>query len=133
MHEDSTRGPYRTYTYDAEQFVHNPWKDRSFYANRDKSQDKFNEGEPYYGIKGIKKLSNRTIVMVCLAVAGFALALQVLAIRNSFTFQREELIRRSIEANETLKKVKEAAALNGNEAQIELLKLKFASRSKIDD
>ncbi|CAH1982185.1 unnamed protein product [Acanthoscelides obtectus] len=71
--------------------------------------------------------------MVCLAVAGFALALQVLAIRNSFTFQREELIRRSIEANETLKKVKEAAALNGNEAQIELLKLKFASRSKIDD
>nr|CAI5868795.1 unnamed protein product [Callosobruchus analis] len=133
MHEVSSRGPYRMYTYNAEPFVHDPWKDPSFYANRDKSKDKFHEQDPYYGIRGIKRMSNTGIVLICLAFAAFGVAVQVFAIRNSFSFRREDLIKRSIEANEHLKKTKEAAAVNGNEVQIELLKLKFASRGKLDD
>nr|CAH7725983.1 unnamed protein product [Callosobruchus chinensis] len=131
MHEVSSGGPYRMYTYSAEQFVNDPWKDPSFYANRDKSE--FHKQDPYYGIKGINRMTNKSVVIVCMALTAFGVLLQVFAIRNSFTFQREDLIKKSIEANEYLKEARKAADVNGNEVQIELLKLKFANRGKFDD
>ncbi|KAJ8945431.1 hypothetical protein NQ318_009887 [Aromia moschata] len=101
----STTGapPRRTRVYYKEEFGSDPWRDPSFYTNRDRTRDAYYESKSYYGIKG----------------------LQILAIRHSFTFKREELIRQSKEAEETLKKVREVAATNGNELQIELLKSHF--------
>ncbi|KAJ8966861.1 hypothetical protein NQ314_003255 [Rhamnusium bicolor] len=107
-----------------------PWKDPSFYRNRNKSEDRYNEGKPYYGIKGVKKVSNFTVVIVCLSITVFVVVLQLLAIRNSFTFRRDQLIRRSNEAQDSLSEVRQAASLNGNELQIELLKLRFKNSAK---
>lgn len=52
--------------------------------------------------------------------------------RKSVTFQTEELIRKSNEAGEELRKSKEAADRNGNKLQIELLRLKFEGKYSED-
>ncbi|VEN35050.1 unnamed protein product [Callosobruchus maculatus] len=80
MHEVSSGGPYRMYKYNAEPFFHDPWKDPSFYANRDRSRDKFYEQDPYYGIKGVNRMSNKSVVMICIALTVFGLSLQVFAV-----------------------------------------------------
>ena len=48
------------------------WRDESLWESRDKSKDKYYKDKPYYGIKGVKKVSNRFIAAGCVAfmVAG---------------------------------------------------------------
>ncbi|XP_018571635.1 dnaJ-like protein 60 [Anoplophora glabripennis] len=127
-YRNEIRVPYK------EQFGSDPWKDPSFYINRNKADDKKYENEPYYyGIKGLKRVSNLTVVIFCLTVTTIVVSLQVLAIRHSLTFKRDELIKRSNSAQDSLKQVREAAALNGNEKQLEILKQKFADNLKYKD
>ncbi|KAJ8913034.1 hypothetical protein NQ315_002050 [Exocentrus adspersus] len=123
-HRDEIRVQYR------EPFRTDPWKDPSFYINRNRAHDRKYESEPYYGIKGINRVSNLAVVIVCLTIASLVIGLQVLAIRSSVTFKRDELIRRSNAAKESLKQVRDAASINGNEMQIELLTQKFKNSSK---
>lgn len=61
-----------------------PWKDPSFYINRNKADDKKYEDEPYYGIRGLKRVSNLTVAIFCLTITTIVVGLQVLAIRYWF-------------------------------------------------
>ncbi|XP_023026339.2 dnaJ-like protein 60 isoform X2 [Leptinotarsa decemlineata] len=109
-----------------------PWKDPIFYHNRDKSKNTQGDNNSYYGIKGVKKVSNFTIVIMCLIIATIGVSLQFLAIRKSFTMQRDHLIEKSRQAENSLKLIKDTAALNGNEVQLELLKMRFANRGRTE-
>lgn len=42
--------------------------------------------EPYYGVKGIKRLPNKYIVLFCLVWAGFGIGVQYFTIRYSYVF-----------------------------------------------
>uniref|UniRef100_A0A336MIM9 CSON000512 protein n=1 Tax=Culicoides sonorensis TaxID=179676 RepID=A0A336MIM9_CULSO len=79
--------------------------------------------EPYYGIKGVKRLPNKTIVLLCLFWAGIGITAQYFAIRHSFTFKRNELEQKSAEISETHLSVRAEAEKFGNKVQLERLKL----------
>lgn len=52
------------------------------WEHRDKSEDKYYESKPYYGIKGIKgRLPHSWIVLFCFAIAAFGVATQLIVIR----------------------------------------------------
>ncbi|CAG9826708.1 unnamed protein product [Diabrotica balteata] len=108
----------------------NQWTDRTFYANRDRSKDDMYMQKPYYGIKGQERVSNFKVVVICLTLASFVVGLQFLAIAKSATFQREELQRKSQEAQDSLNSLKRKVEINGNQLQIELLNLKFAEQER---
>lgn len=60
--------------------VFSPWKDSSFYHNRDKSQDSYNS-QGYYGIRGVRKVSNLTLVLICISIILVGTSLQVILIQ----------------------------------------------------
>ncbi|XP_056642315.1 dnaJ-like protein 60 [Diorhabda sublineata] len=107
------------------------WSDPTFYNNRDKSKDKFYEERPYYGIRGKGKVSNFTVVAVCIALASFVVGLQALAIVKSTTFQRDKLLEKSSEAEKSLKELKRNVEINGNRVQLEILNMKFAEQERM--
>uniref|UniRef100_A0A6P7F0C5 DnaJ-like protein 60 n=1 Tax=Diabrotica virgifera virgifera TaxID=50390 RepID=A0A6P7F0C5_DIAVI len=108
----------------------NQWTDNTFYANRDRNKDDMYMQKPYYGIKGQERVSNFKVVVICLALASFIVGLQFLAIAKSATFQREDLQRKSQEAQDSLNSLKRKVEINGNQLQIELLNLKFAEQER---
>lgn len=59
--------------------------------------------------------------------------LLLLYCRYSVTFNRDKLIKRSNDAQDSLKRLREVASLNGNEVQIEILKQKLAKNAKYKD
>ncbi|KAF4526190.1 hypothetical protein B566_EDAN001874 [Ephemera danica] len=99
-----------------------PWRDETIWHMRDRSQDGNYQSKPYYGIHGIKKLSNTWIVVACLVFTALGVGLQFLAIRSSFTMSRDLLEKRSQEIGKTHQTVRQQAEMNGNSRQIQLLK-----------
>ncbi|XP_055697879.1 dnaJ-like protein 60 [Phlebotomus papatasi] len=81
--------------------------------------------EDYYGLKGVKKVSNYVIVVLCLIFAGIGVALQILAIRSSMTFKREKLDLQSTETSHQHAQVKDDASKYGNELQLKRLRDKL--------
>ncbi|KAK9721823.1 DnaJ domain [Popillia japonica] len=97
-------------------------RDPSFWDYRDKTQDKFYQGRSYYGIKGVPRVPNKIIVVVCMVFTAIGVALQVILIRKSVTLKRDHMIQKSIEAEDALKTVRNDAEKYGNEMQIQRLK-----------
>ncbi|XP_067011554.2 dnaJ homolog subfamily C member 4 isoform X2 [Anabrus simplex] len=60
-----------------------PFRDPSFWENRDKSNIYYDR--PYYGIKGVQKMSNTWIVFLCFIFTAIGVGLQVLLINQSWT------------------------------------------------
>lgn len=61
--------------------VRDPWKDPSLFHNRDKSKDKENGRNSYYGIKNFKRVSNNWVALMILTVAAVGAVLQAFLIR----------------------------------------------------
>ncbi|XP_065159131.1 dnaJ-like protein 60 isoform X2 [Atheta coriaria] len=108
-------------------FKRNPMDDPSFFRNRDKSKDKFYESKPYYGIKGLPRMSNSVILVAVLLIMAVGMTAQVLAIQYSVTFRRDELMYQSNMANRSLEKARQTAEQNGNQMQLAILEEKFRS------
>ncbi|XP_035780679.1 dnaJ-like protein 60 isoform X2 [Anopheles albimanus] len=83
------------------------------------------EEQPYYGIKGVKKVSNWTIVVFCAIFMLFGIVLQTVAISKSFTFKRNQLDEFSRQNAIQHAEVREEAEKYGNKAQIERMKAKL--------
>ncbi|XP_008192304.2 dnaJ-like protein 60 [Tribolium castaneum] len=109
--------------------IRNPYNDPLFWVNRNKSKDKYYENSSYYGVDGISKLPNSTIVMICIFFSLIGVGLQYLAITRSVTFKREVLIQKSLEAEKVHNEARTAAHNNGNEAQLETLKKRLLGRT----
>uniref|UniRef100_A0A2M4APR1 Putative molecular chaperone dnaj superfamily n=2 Tax=Anopheles triannulatus TaxID=58253 RepID=A0A2M4APR1_9DIPT len=97
---------------------HRPWSS----GNKHNS----NEEQPYYGIKGVKKVSNWTIVVYCAIFMLFGIVLQTIAISKSFTFKRNQLDEFSRQNAIQHAEVREEAEKYGNKAQIERMKAKLS-------
>uniref|UniRef100_A0AAG5DQJ6 J domain-containing protein n=1 Tax=Anopheles atroparvus TaxID=41427 RepID=A0AAG5DQJ6_ANOAO len=100
-----------------QQIFHRPWASNTMRYN--------NEEEPYYGIKGVKKVSNWTIVLFCGIFMLIGIVLQAVAISKSFTFKRDQLDEFSRKNAITHSGVREEAEKYGNEMQIERMKAKL--------
>lgn len=81
-------GGQNVYENDTQQ---DPWKDPSFYRNRDLSRDEENRSKPYYGFGKLDRVPNSWLVAVLIAITTVGVALQALAIRHSMTFRRNSL------------------------------------------
>ncbi|XP_059609995.1 dnaJ-like protein 60 isoform X2 [Phlebotomus argentipes] len=79
------------------------------------------QGENYYGLKGVKRVSNYIIVLLCAIFTGIGVTLQVLAIRSSMTFKRENLDLQSEECARQHAQAKADANKYGNDLQIKRL------------
>ncbi|XP_058126036.1 dnaJ-like protein 60 [Anopheles ziemanni] len=107
--------------FNGQQIFHRPWaENKERYSNAD---------QPYYGIKGVKKVSNWTIVLFCGIFMLIGIVLQAVAISKSFTFKRDQLDEFSRKNAITHAGVREAAEKYGNEAQIERMKAKLSKES----
>jgi DnaJ homolog subfamily C member 4 len=91
---------------------HEPWKAETL--RKATSPD-------YYGVKGLKKMSNWKIVMACVIFCAVGSVIQAVAIRKSFTFKRQEMIDRSAVASENLAKARDNANKFSVEEQLERL------------
>lgn len=78
--------------------------------------------DSFYGIKGIKKVSNWTIVFYCMVFMVVGGIVQAYAISKSFTFKREQLDEDSRKNALMLAKARAEAQSSGNEAQLERMK-----------
>ncbi|XP_053674886.1 dnaJ-like protein 60 [Anopheles nili] len=99
------------------QIFHRPW------ASNTKRYT--GEEEPYYGIKGIKRVSNWTIVVCCGIFMLIGIVVQVAAISKSFTFKRDQLDEFSRQNAIKHAEIREEAEKMGNKAQIERMKAKL--------
>ncbi|XP_049280941.1 dnaJ-like protein 60 [Anopheles funestus] len=99
------------------QVFHRPWAANAMHYS--------NEEQPYYGIKGVKKVSNWTIVLFCGIFMLIGIVLQAVAISKSFTFKRDQLDEFSRQNAITHAEVREEAQKYGNKAQIERMKAKL--------
>ncbi|XP_015587835.1 dnaJ-like protein 60 [Cephus cinctus] len=59
----------------------------------------------YYGITGIKRVSNLRIALLLFIFSAVGVALQFLAVHRSVTFQRQNLINRSTESEKRLARI----------------------------
>lgn len=89
--------------------VHKPWEVKPDYNP--------NPG-PYYGIKGVNRVSNATIVMFLLGFAMISVGIGFVSVRKSFELNRSQLDVKSKEAGEHHAVVRENAQKYGNDEQL---------------
>jgi DnaJ homolog subfamily C member 4 len=100
--------------------MHEPWKvDPTSYTDAGPNY------QPYYGVKGIKRMKNWKIVCACVIFCATGVLLQVIAITRSVTFKREQLDKYSAINSAKHEAARELAIKNGNSGQIDLLKLRM--------
>nr|CAD7463448.1 unnamed protein product [Timema tahoe] len=98
------------------------FRDGSFWENRDRSKDNFDQNKGYYGFRGINRVSNARIALLCFIFAGCGVYLQFLAIRFSMTLSRDRLDEYSYQNGLILSKARKEALLNGNKLQLEMMR-----------
>ncbi|XP_073981165.1 uncharacterized protein isoform X1 [Rhodnius prolixus] len=93
------------------------------------------EQDAYYGIKGIKKVSNNRIAIVVILFTLLAVVIQLVTIRNSVIRSRERMLEESRKNSLLHAMAREKATLYGQDYQINLLKktLKGSFGSEIDE
>lgn len=103
-----------------------PWKPMSY-------SEQGPNYSPYYGVQGLKKMSNWKIVAACVLFCVFGAMLQGFAIfRSSAIYRREENDKKSAIYNANYQAVREKAERFGNAEQLERMKLKL-KKSHLDD
>lgn len=76
----------------------------------------------YYGVKGMKKMSNSKIVLLCAIFAVVGVLFQVFLIRESLTFRRKKMDEKTKEAGALHAIALANATKYGNKGQIERLR-----------
>lgn len=95
-------------------------RNQHWYPNPSKYQTP--DPDSYYGIKGLKKVSNWTIVFYCGVFMVVGIIVQTFAISKSFTFNREQLDEDSRKYGLMLATTRAEAESRGNEVQLERMK-----------
>ena len=84
--------------------------------------------DEYYGVKGVKKVTNFKIVVLCAIFAVVGVIFQVFLVKGSLAFRRRKLDEKSQEAGANHAIAKANATKYGNEAQLERLKAVLEKR-----
>lgn len=118
-YDQSLRGIHSV-NYVTRDTMHEPWKvDPTSYTDSGPNYP------PYYGVKGIKRMKNWKIVCACIIFCATGVLIQVLAITKSVTFKREQLDKFSAINSSKHETARNLALKNGNDGQIDLLKLRM--------
>jgi len=104
------------------------WRDQTIWEMRDRSDDKFYEDRPYYGIKGIRRVSNLWIAGGAVMVLCIGAACQFVALRKNSAFVTSRLDAKDVRLGSHLKSARQLAERNGNNVQLEILEAKLASQ-----
>lgn len=78
--------------------------------------------DEYYGLKGVKKVTNSKIVWLCALLAVVGTLFQIFLVRESLSFRRKTLDEKSREAGANHGQARENAIKYGNEGQLERLR-----------
>lgn len=92
---------------------------------RDKTSEDFNKNKPYYGVKGINRVSNYWIAGGAVVVMLIGALFHYAAFKHSVTFNLNNIHTRDEKHAMELFKARQRAMRNGNDVQIELLREKF--------
>lgn len=65
------------------EFMGREFHDPYIYSMRDKSKDQYYENQPYYGVKGLSRISDDKIVLVCIGIIFVASFFHFFAVRKS--------------------------------------------------
>lgn len=57
------------------------WRDETIWEMRDKDRDKFYTDQPYYGIRGLKRVNNLWIAAAAVMVMGLGAVFHFVALR----------------------------------------------------
>ncbi|XP_054261855.1 dnaJ-like protein 60 [Macrosteles quadrilineatus] len=107
---------YEVHRYDSG--YRDPWKDPSFYRNRNFSED--NNEDNYYGIKGFKRQTNQQLLFWIFMFVGIGVILQISILRFASTSTRLTREKQSEENRKHLEYVRARAAFYGTrERQLE--------------
>ncbi|CAH1791140.1 unnamed protein product [Owenia fusiformis] len=98
--------------------------DETLFHMRDKSQDARYAGQPYYGVKGMKKMSNHLVVWGCVGVIILGCFIHLGAVAWSKTIQQKVLDERDRKHLATYNLVRSSAMEHGNAVQLQ----RFAAR-----
>lgn len=113
-----------TVNYVTEDIVHRPYEP---------PQKRYEPASPdddnYYGIKGLKKVSNWKIVLACAIFCGLGIVVQYFTITKSFTFKREFLEQQTVLYSQLHKKTREEALRNSNVKNLEKLLDRMGEKS----
>ncbi|XP_074652878.1 uncharacterized protein LOC141907200 [Tubulanus polymorphus] len=109
-----------------------PFWDETIWSMRDKSKDNTSNRHGYYGFRGVNRVSNTVIVAGCLLFIGIGATLHYFAVRMSHNMSRTILDERDRINSTFYKTAKNEAIKNGNERQLDLLRLKLESLKKVD-
>ncbi|XP_072930898.1 dnaJ-like protein 60 isoform X2 [Epargyreus clarus] len=93
----------------------------SYYDPRPQNKGGNINPDSYYGVKGIKRLPNYAIILICFGVGAIGCLLQLVIIRESYSIHRRKNIEKSIMLAEELEKVREVARGKTNEMQTRML------------
>jgi len=100
------------------------WRDESIWSMRDKSKTN-DTNKPYYGIKGINRVSNYWIAGGTIVVMLFGTFFHYTALKHGTAFTIAQLDTRDEKLARKLYKVRQTAEDNGNDMQIDIMKEKF--------
>ncbi|RVE51338.1 hypothetical protein evm_004018 [Chilo suppressalis] len=110
---------YKTYPYNMRRSMNNQYTYQ--YQSHSQNTQSTSQSESFYGIKGIKKVPNYIIILMCCGIAMVGCFLQMFVIREMYVVQRRQAIEKSKHLAEELEKVRAAAQENANEVQTRLL------------
>ncbi|XP_045451871.1 dnaJ-like protein 60 [Melitaea cinxia] len=115
------------YTYVYKTHVPYNWRTNT---NNTQSNSSYNaKTNSYYGVKGIKKLSNTAIIMICFGIAIIGVILQVIVIKESYLIHRQRTQEKSIILAEELERVRAAARGKTRDMQTQILLDKIVTSS----
>jgi len=107
------------------------WRDESIYSMRDKTSQDFN-GD-YYGIKGVKRVSNYWIAGGAVFVMMLGTLMHYTAFKHAGTFTVTQLDTRDERIARELFKVRRNAIKNSTDQQIEAMTHKFDWKKDTDE
>ncbi|XP_065562682.1 dnaJ-like protein 60 [Artemia franciscana] len=108
------------------------WKDSSIWEFRDKSKDQYYKSRPYYGIKGLQRVTNGQIVAACFIFMAVGASFHYFFIKGSSNKTRAYLDERDRQVGKSLSEVRRSAIDNGNQSQLEALKARFRNKTDGD-
>ncbi|XP_067681532.1 dnaJ homolog subfamily C member 4-like [Haliotis asinina] len=105
-----------------------PFWDETIWHMRDRSKDATYEDKSYYGIRGIKKVSNFSIVACCMGLMLIGAVVHYFAIVKTTTLHKNHLDARDMKFHAMYSQAKEQARINGNELQLKILKARLSGK-----
>ncbi|XP_005104922.1 dnaJ homolog subfamily C member 4 [Aplysia californica] len=107
---------------DGNPYYHHPahFYDEKLYSMRDKSKDEYYKSQPYYGVKGIEKISNMQIVTGCMIFMLCGIVLHFVAVKKSSDLHIKNLDARDVKTHELWMNAKKNAEMYTSKEQTEI-------------